>query len=252
MSDLTNNRRTLSLEELNSRAALPRRVDNKYVVPLDTLERAAADLSDDYRVLEIDGRRSFGYDSVYFDTPDLLCFRQHVEGTRPRFKARSRLYTETGVCFFEVKLKTSGDETLKRRQGCRPDQHGRLDSRTRAFIDEVLASCELAPAAEYLEPTLNTRFSRTTFAADDGAERVTCDSGVHMSLPDGRVSRLREGLELVETKSEAGEGAWDSLFARLGLTPVSLSKYRLGIALLAAHDPDNPLGADVDRLFETA
>src|SRR5205814_1442908 len=72
-------------------------------------------LRDDHDVLEIDGRRWFEYRSVYFDTPDLCCFWDHVHGRLPRFKARTRLYRDTGSCVFEVKLKRS-DEELDKRQ----------------------------------------------------------------------------------------------------------------------------------------
>nr|MDQ3588538.1 VTC domain-containing protein [Actinomycetota bacterium] len=96
----------LPLEELDERASLQRRVDKKYLVGRDLFERVMTELDDDYQVLEIDGERSFGYESVYFDTSDLLCFRQHVENERPRFKTRSRLYAATRACVFEVKVKT--------------------------------------------------------------------------------------------------------------------------------------------------
>jgi hypothetical protein len=44
---------------------------------------------------------------------------------------------------------------------------------------------------------------------------------------------LRDGLMLIETKGESGDGPADRALKRLGAEPVSLSKYRVGIGLLS-------------------
>src|SRR5436309_1066894 len=69
----------VSLEEVDRRAALLRRVDTKYVLKRDAAERLLRELARDHDVLAIDGRRRFAYESIYFDTPRLRCFRDHVE-----------------------------------------------------------------------------------------------------------------------------------------------------------------------------
>ena len=66
-------------------------------------------------MLEISGIRSFRYESVYFDSPDLLTYRSHVQGRRKRFKVRSRSYMDTGECMFELKLKNRVGTTVKSR-----------------------------------------------------------------------------------------------------------------------------------------
>jgi hypothetical protein len=81
-----------SLDALDARAALRRRVDTKYVVARGSLAAMIDRVAERYEVLEIDGLRAFSYESVYFDTPGLLSFHEHVEGVRPRFKSRSRVY----------------------------------------------------------------------------------------------------------------------------------------------------------------
>jgi VTC domain-containing protein len=80
----------VSLTDLESRATLLRRVDNKYLVALEQFVDLAGRLGEDHQVLEIDDRRAFGYESVYFDTSDLRCFSDHVGGRVPRFKTRTR------------------------------------------------------------------------------------------------------------------------------------------------------------------
>ena len=244
--------KTLTLEELDERAALQRRVDQKYLVARALFERLVSELEDRYEVLEIDGERSFDYESVYFDTSDLLCFRQHVTDERPRFKARTRLYASTQACVFEVKVKTADGTMDKRHVSRSPSEHGKLDSETRSFLDEVLGDSGFDAVADRVEPTLTTRFERQTFAAREGAERVTCDRHVEMLRPGGSVARFDAGHILIESKSEGGTGDWDEALAREGVEPVSLSKYRVGQSLLGADDPEEPLPPWARGLFEVA
>jgi hypothetical protein len=53
---------------------------------------------------------------------------------------------------------------------------------------------------------------------------------------------------LVETKSERGESPADRELAELGLEPISLSKYRVGMSLVGGGDRAPQPGAE---LFET-
>ena len=90
-------------------------MDRKYFVPADVFRRMIAELAGELRVLDMDGKRTFGYESVYFDTPDLSTYRAHVQRRRLRFKARTRTYTDSGLCMFEVKLTGARGETVKER-----------------------------------------------------------------------------------------------------------------------------------------
>ncbi|MBT8217984.1 MAG: molecular chaperone, partial [Acidimicrobiia bacterium] len=62
----------ISLAEVTAEAALLSRKDRKYLVPLDVARGLLG--QDGLRVLEIDGRRTFHYESVYFDTPDRVSY----------------------------------------------------------------------------------------------------------------------------------------------------------------------------------
>jgi VTC domain len=222
----------ISLEQLDERAALLRRVDNKYVVDADQLAQLIERLADDHDVLEIDGRRRFGYDTVYYDTDDLRCFRDHNDDVRPRFKARRRCYVDAGDCVFEVKVKRADGETDKRQ------------------ADDLAAALDEAgiePSGE-LEETLRTAFDRVTLAAREGGTRLTIDLGVTLATMDGGSMRMRDGLALVETKSEDGESPADSVLRELGARLVSLSKYRTGVALMLRPEERGDI-ADVRQLF---
>jgi hypothetical protein len=102
-----------SLAEVTEQATLQVRVDHKYMVPVECFAEVIARLPQGYLVLEIDGRRGFSYESVYFDTPDLLTYRQHLQGRRRRYKVRTRAYLDSAHCVFEVKLKGARDRTIK-------------------------------------------------------------------------------------------------------------------------------------------
>jgi hypothetical protein len=95
----------VALAELQETAALQTRVDRKYVLPLDALPGLLAALPDGTRRLVIDGRDAFGYESVYFDTPDLDAFRLAAGRRRRRYKVRTRTYCDTGGCWLEVKTR---------------------------------------------------------------------------------------------------------------------------------------------------
>ncbi len=161
----------VSLEELDERAGMRRRVDTKYVVPVEVAGEIVARLGDDYRALDIDGRRRFTYESVYFDTPELRCFVDHVEGRRPRFKVRSRVYRETGACSFELKVRRPDEQTVKRQLDYEHADHGRITPAAWSFLEEALG--ELAdeePPAD-LAPTLSTRYERLTLGAREETGR---------------------------------------------------------------------------------
>jgi VTC domain len=227
----------VSLEQLDENSAMRRRVDTKYVVPLGKLPALIGELSESYAALEINGHRRFRYESVYFDTADLRCFHDHVAGRRPRFKTRSRLYRETGACFFEVKVRQ--DEMVKRQRPYPREAHGALDDGAREFLDETLRELAGEPAPEDLAPSLSTRYDRITLGARDGGERATVDLAVELRTMDDRAVSLRNGRALVETKSEEGRGRADDVLSVAGCEPVSISKYRLGVGLLLADDPES-------------
>ena len=85
----------LGLEEVDARAALQTRVDRKYVVDPRTWGEVLATL-DRPGVLEIDGRRSFGYSSTYYDTEELDSYRDAARRRPRRYKVRTRRYLDTG------------------------------------------------------------------------------------------------------------------------------------------------------------
>ena len=62
---------------------------------------------------------------------------------------------------------------------------------------------------------------------------------------DGRDVELRDGVVLVETKTAHGESRLDDELSEVGCEAMSISKYRLGVGLLLADDPE---GAEAEAL----
>jgi hypothetical protein len=243
--------RPASLESIDERASLQRREDNKYLVPLDRLETLMGALRDDHDVLEIDGRRIFEYESTYFDTPELRCFRDHVHDRRPRYKARTRCYVTTGDCYFEVKVKQTEGETVKQSIDYDPDDRQIIHPAARELLWETLESCQIEPPDREPDPALVTRFRRVTVAARERPERVTIDLGIELDAPGGDTATIAENRAVVEAKTPDGDGRCDELLREAGIEPVSLSKYRLGIGLLVAQDEDPDYGREAKALFST-
>ncbi|WP_210235346.1 VTC domain-containing protein, partial [Mesorhizobium sp. M00.F.Ca.ET.217.01.1.1] len=90
------------LDELVAEASLQTRVDRKYVLDRERAEGVLAWLAPETRVLEIDGTRALAYESVYFDTPDLLSYRLAAHARRRRFKLRTRAYLDTDQAYLEM------------------------------------------------------------------------------------------------------------------------------------------------------
>ncbi len=221
--------RPISLEELEAHAALRDRRDAKYVFPTSALDDLLAGLADTHRVLEIDGRRTFAYDSVYYDTCDLGTYRAHAQRRRVRFKCRSRLYVDAGRCLFEVKLKSARGETLKRRLEIDPALHGGRSPEAEAF----LAGCVGRDLDGELVPAIQTEYRRMTLVRD--GERITFDFDLRLTAADGTAARMAADWVLLECKSATGRSSAGPELRRLGAVPVKASKYVLGLAMT---DPD--------------
>ena len=223
----------VGLEAVVATAGLQRRVDRKYLVRADDLAALLAEPLADARCLEIDGRRQFRYDSTYFDTPDLRCFRDHVQGRRLRAKVRTRTYTDSGECVLEVKRTGAAGRTVKDRLPWDVSRAGELSAEGEAFVTERM------PAAGFrLQPAARTAYLRSTVVLGHG-RRATVDAGLLLERA-GRRAEIDGCWALVESKTDGPAGAVDLALAAGGYRPVSVSKYCLAIALLEPTARSNP------------
>lgn len=233
----------VGLDVLMDRAALLTRTDRKYVVPdaaVPALVRTLASLPGGARVLEIDGRRSFGYRSVYLDTPALQCFREAAHRRPLRGKVRTRSYVDSGEEWLEVKTRDRRGRTTKHRvprDGHRADD-GALSASERAFVAQVLEDHGLGLPTDQLRPALVTSYRRTTVWLPGDDVRVTVDTGLVCRSLDARVALAHRAL--VETKSPGAPSAADHVLWRAGHRPARVSKYATGMAALDPALPATP------------
>jgi len=239
----------IGLDELLALAELQTRVDRKYFVPAEVFRRLITELAGELRVLDIDGRRSFGYESVYFDTPHLATYRAHLQRRRQRFKARTRTYTDSGLTMFEVKLAGARGETVKQRVPYPTEHRAELTDVALTHLGAAVCQAYHQDLPSGLRATLTTTYRRTTFVSRTGEARLTCDVG--LLCRDGRHAVHDTGTHvLVESKSSARGSAADRILRELGVRPAAVSKYCVGVAALHPELPSNPWHQTLRRYFE--
>ncbi len=232
-----------------SGAALQTRVDRKYVLPAAAL--AELPLTEGARVLEIDGRRTSVYESVYFDTVGLDSYLGAALRRRGRYKIRTRTYADSGDCFVEVKTRGARGATVKLRQ-----PH---DGEPTVLTDTAwtFATTSLGPArrlTEPLSPALANRYRRSTLLVDGGRPGVTARTTIDTDLvwidPATGLERPLGPLAVIETKTGATPSVTDRVLWRHGHRPVRISKYGTGMALLHPDLPLTPWRRVLDRHIE--
>lgn len=236
-------RDSITLDEVLAEASATVRVDRKYLVPRTIAQEFVDNLPQEFRALEIVGRRSTGYHSTYFDTEDLVTCRAHIQQRRRRWKFRSRLYVEDQFCRLEVKARDGSGMTHKYFHEIEPDAHGTVDGPALEFLTRRLADLGF-PDVTRLVPTLEASYRRATLAAPGLALRVTVDDAVRCSSR-GHLVELDPGYLIVETKGGVVPGGADRLLRDLGQRPASFSKYAASLSLIESTIPDN----DVRRLL---
>lgn len=240
----------ISLPELNRRAALLDRQENKYVAGVETFDAMLDELSRHFDVLDIDGRVLFDYSTVYFDSDCLAAYRAHAQDRRRRFKVRSRHYVDSGLCYVEVKLKGSRDRTIKERLPCEVGEHGSFPAAGQHFVERVYCDVYDVEFPYVLRPQAAMRFRRVTLVGKRGAERVTVDADLRFEDTGGARAAMPRGLVIVEVKSPDGRGAADHIVRGHGLRGESCSKYCLGMNLLRPGLRNNRFRPTLRRYFD--
>ncbi|MFM8710199.1 MAG: VTC domain-containing protein, partial [Sphingomonadales bacterium] len=97
----------ITLDQTNEQASLLKRMDTKYVIRPVQLPEVLSRWAMTHRILEIENKRIFGYHSVYYDTPGLQLYHAHHSGAGNRVKFRTREYTDSQLCFYEIKMRNN-------------------------------------------------------------------------------------------------------------------------------------------------
>ena len=213
---------SIFLEDLD-KVQLLNRKDTKFVFSQNKLLQLLDSLKPYYRILEIEGKRSFVYDNTYFDTDEFFFYTQHHNECRKRFKVRYRKYCETNEQYFEIKVKDNKNRTIKNRI--------RSTNRNGDFIEEEkrLISENTGLSPQHLIPKLDIQFSRITLADNNFNERLTIDT--NLSVKNGIRSKIFDQLAVSEIKQKKYDPKSDfiQILRNLRIQEMRFSKYCMGM-----------------------
>ncbi len=221
----------ISLSELEEKSSMLKREDSKYILTHELSSSTVGKLRDAFDILSINGRRAFEYENVYFDDEN-VCFEQHQQGKRHRFKARTRRYLNSEHAYFEVKFNGKAGQTDKLRIPCTPQEHGSFPPHFREFLAQKYQEHYRKEFPYTLLPSVTTAYTRMTLVAKVGGERMTIDFNVTFGV-DGKKLPTSSPFAIVETKSRNGNGIADKILRSENIRAVttSCSKFCLAKSL---------------------
>ena len=211
---------------------LLRRYDTKFVFCREKLPAVFDFLSGFYNVLEIDNKRIFQYESMYYDTDDYYFYRQHHNKKYNRYKIRCRKYVDSNQCYFEIKQKNNKRKTIKSRLLINADHFfTELSDESKSFAKESV-SLSNVNIIDQIKPKLGVDFDRITFANHYQKERFTIDLNLSFTNRNS-LQKVMEDVVVAELKSE--EHSVNSQLIKylkeLKIYPVTFSKYCIGVAM---------------------
>lgn len=222
---------SINLTELNATASYLKRIDRKFLLTEKEFLNILSDLSEDFRALEIDGKRTFLYDNVYMDTEDYLFYNQHQNKVPSRTKIRTRHYTDAGdLAFFEYKQKEGG-VTKKFRYQFPASEHGTMTKGKKRFFEGVFQSMYNEKAPD-ISPAMRTKYNRLTLVSNTWEERLTIDFNI--SVKDLRTKHAKnislDNLVIIESKSLSDDCKSINIIESHGIARAnSCSKYSLWV-----------------------
>ena len=213
---------SISLKDLD-KVQLLNRKDTKFVFSQNKLLQLLDRLKPFYRILEIEGKRTFIYDNTYFDTDEFFFYTQHHNECRKRFKVRHRKYCETNDQYFEIKIKDNRNRTIKKRMLV-DEMNNYLGDQEKNLVSEIIG---LPP--NQLTPILNMQFSRITLADKSFSERLTIDT--NLSVLNGTNSKMFDQLVISEIKQKQYNPKSDfiHILRSLKIPEMRFSKYCMGM-----------------------
>lgn len=234
----------VDLSETNRKAALLDRSDTKFAMTIHQLNEALDASLTSYRILEIQDRRSFRYNTTYFDTPDLRFYHEHHAGKEDRKKVRIRRYLDSGMAWLEVKHRLNKGNTVKSRMIL--DQHA--TENISALNHPAFIGAESLPV-DQLRPVIRISYERFTLVDLFNAERVTIDR--HIVFERGHETRTLDSLVIAEVKQRRKH---PSFFRRqmrsMNIREGSVSKYCMGTLLLNDQVKRNRFKTKLNRILK--
>jgi len=225
------NRPTTDLDTLRLAGDLQERYDTKYVLTAETAVELLELLDPNWRVLEVNHKRSTEYQSAYYDDQDFGLFRDHVQGRRLRYKVRTRRYGSDPDEMLEVKLKSGRGGTDKRRIQRTVAFGTELTIGERQWLSDTLLDAYGQRPQTPLKYTVGLDYTRRTMFNPVSGERLTIDSGVVATADCGTATPVGNGI-VVEVKSLTWCCPTVRLLHRHSIRPLTFSKYCAALSAL--------------------
>jgi hypothetical protein len=223
---------------------LMNRVDTKYIFRRENLPEILNKIQPYYHVLQLQSKRVFRYDTLYFDTPERLFYNQHLCGKLNRYKIRTRHYVETNTHYFEVKWKNNKRRTIKKRVELE-DISEEICPKSRLLLHQTMTDIPLD-----LEPTVWVYYHRFTLVNKQTPERLTFDLNLWFRWQNH--SAAYPHLIVAEAKQpKLFQSPFISLMKEIGVREGGLSKYCLGLLNLEPNIKSNlfkPMLARINQL----
>ena len=225
----------ISLKEMDG-VKLLSRIDTKFLCTQQQLAEILSELTNDYRVLEIDNRQIMSYRTTYFDTDDFKMYREHQNGKLNRYKVREREYVESDLKFLEVKFKTNKGRTIKSRVK-RVLEERDFNINELDFLESKVPFSPLD-----LQVQLHNSYKRITLT--NQIERVTIDFDMDFRCSQGNLVSVPE-LVIIEVKQDkfSLNSPVVSLLKNKHIRKNGFSKYCIGTMMLYQHLKSNTFKA---------
>jgi hypothetical protein len=203
---------------------LMNRTDTKFLFTATQFETVLSEIRNQYRVLEVNGKRLNRYKTLYYDTIDLKLYIEHHNHKLNRYKIRHRTYVESETGFLEVKFKNNKGRTIKKRinEQVPPDM---WEGENKVFLNKTQPF-----DPNTLLPTMWVNYSRYTLVHKTEPERLTID--VELEFVKNQITKKIEGLVVAEVKQEKRKASpFLKMMKKYHIREGSISKYCMGIAL---------------------
>ncbi|MDR0537969.1 MAG: polyphosphate polymerase domain-containing protein [Tannerellaceae bacterium] len=214
----------ISLEEMDA-VKLMNRTDTKYLMRLEAATQLLRQLRNECRMLVVEGECWGRYRSQYYDTSDLQMFYSHITGRYPRFKVRERHYSQNDLSFFEIKRKSNGGRTSKKRLPACPENQTSIEALLYSLTPFDFAS---------LKCVLISHFNRVTLVNKAKTERITLDFNLSFNSAACEQHTLSfPQIAVLEVKQNRRcESFVSGLLHQSGFRPTGMSKYCVGMFLV--------------------
>lgn len=213
----------ITLAEMDS-VKLMNRTDTKFLFTIDEFDKVMQEISQFYRVLEVEGQRLNRYKTLYYDTSNLSLYLAHHNGHLNRYKVRHRTYMESNTGFLEVKFKNNKGRTIKSRvKEYAPPTI--WEGESEKFLLKVQPF-----SPEILIPTVWVNYGRYTLVHRTEPERLTIDTNLEFIRDP--VQKKLTGLIIAEVKQDKRKPSpFLRMMRKYHIHEGGMSKYCMGVAL---------------------